>query len=295
MPRDGAKRGAQSALYGEHMLLGARFGEGRSVLRYHGEPQGADLVATLEQGCVLGDVSDAQVLVLWGDPVVSFAEAAFAGKRLAVGECAFEAVLTGDGAVASVPLLARTGDREYVCADLWERSEVLAAWLSFLGSVDQGGERPFAGLGSEDASGAHVALLLWGREAIEVLADYVTSAKDLPANGCISSCALDRIPCIVARRDLGDYPAYVVLVPPVHAVTLWRSILSFGQVTPVGRKALRILGREALPWTASLVAGDSLRMDASTLEAAGLVRADETFVGARGIRVHDSGGERGAS
>lgn len=279
--RDSAK--GQAHLYTEHLLLGAAFEESRIVDHYHAEPDAEGVWSQLHEGAVLCDVSDALVLLLSGGPVTNFAEAAFAGRRLRVGECSFEAALTGDGSVASVPLLARTGQAEYVCGDLSVRSDVLEAWLGFLGSVSNEGVAPFEGMEQEDASGTHAAMLLWGRASTDILADYVASRADLPAAGRVVSCMLDRLPCIVLRPDLGREPAYVVLVPPAHAIALWRSLLSFTEVTPLGRSSLRSLVHRSLPWTAQMRAGDSVRMSASELKHAGLVRSDSTYVGARGL------------
>lgn len=278
---DSAK--GQAHLYTEHLLLGATFEESRVVGHYHAEPGAEGVWSRLHKGAVLCDVSDALVLLLAGGPATSFAEAAFAGRRLRVGECAFEAALTGDGSVASVPLLARTGQAEYVCGDLSVRSDVLEAWLGFLGSVSNDGVTPFEGLEQEDASGTHAALLLWGRASTDVLVDYVGSWTDLPALGHVTSCMLDRLPCFVLRPDLGREPAYVVLVPPAHAIALWRSLLSFTQVAPLGRTSLRSLLHRTLPWTAQMKAGDAICMSASELKRAGLVRGDATYVGARGL------------
>ena len=279
----GAPMGTGS-LYAEHLALGATFGEGRVPARYGAEPDVGDLAKALGEGALLCDVSDAAMLLLSGEPAQNFCEAAFAARRLRMGECAFEAVLTGDGSVASLPLLARTGIGEYVCADLSQRAEVLEGWLSFLSAVEQDGTAPFAGLELEDVSGSHAALLLWGQGAPEVLGDYVVGgAQALPARGCVASCQLDRLPCIVCHLELGERPAFAILVPPVHAAVLWRSLLSFAQVEPVGHAALRSLLHDALPWTSALATTEPLRMRADELASHGLARSSADFVGARGL------------
>lgn len=276
---DGRREGL-ATLYQEHLLLGAKF-EGDKIVRRYANEVGASHVS---DGAILSDVSDMDLLLFDGAAAEPFANAAFAGRKLGVGECAFEASLTGDGSLASVPLLARTGAGEYIVADLSARSEVLVAWLSFLSAIEQDGRAPFAGLGTEDVSGSHVALVLAGARAAEVLADYVAGRQSgLPGRGRIARCMLDNIPCIVAHLDLVNHPAYLVLVPPVHAVALWRSLLSFAEVAPVGRDGLLRLAGEALPWLARLRGGDAVRMPYGELRAAQIVRESLDFVGARGL------------
>ena len=293
-------------LYREHVLLGARFGDGDGAVveRYacetgaepagtepagaavaDTEPAGAAPGADLRSaGVVLSDVSDMSMLLFSGPPATSFATTAFAGRVLEAGECSFQAVLTGDGSLVSVPLLARTGTSEYVVADLSARSDVLDGWLSFLSAVETEGVAPFASIECEDVSGAHVALVLAGAEAADVLGDYVRGGKaGLPGVGRIEQCMLDSIPCIVARPQVGELDAFVLLVPPVHAVSLWRSLLSFGEVAPVGRAALRSLARDELSWSRHLRSSDTIRLGHDDLSSAGLVRETCDFVGARGI------------
>lgn len=270
---------ALAPLYEEHLVLGATFGDDQRPIRYATEH---DAVELPEGGAVLADVSHLRMLLMSGEVAPGFARAAFAGRLLEYGECAFEAVLTGDGSVASIPLVARTGDLEYVAMDLLSRGTVLEAWLSFLSSVEQDGYAPFADMQTEDVSGSHVALLLWGDAAGKVLADYV-NGEDLPAKGSVRSLQLDAIPCIVASLQVDDRSCFLVLVPPYAARTLWRSFLSFVDVMPVGEATLLGLLSQSLQWTTRLKETDALRMDAATLEAYGLVRDSTDFVGARGL------------
>ena len=288
MPKSHTDSPGINALYGEHLLLGASFENAPAVSRYHGEPELERLEEAMGDGAILCDLSVAQMVLFHGPMATAFVEAAFAGKRLRVGECAFEAVLTGDGSLASIPLLARTGEAEYVCGDFSARADVLAGWLSFLHSIEQNGTQPFAGLEAEEVGGTHVALALWGRKAPMVLADYLAGAS-VPKVGSVSSCMLDRLPCIVACPDLGPEPAYVILVPPVHAVALWRSLLSFGEVVPVGHDGFRSLVRARLSWTRHLQTGSTVRVGHGELTAGGIVRHDDSYVGARGLQA-----ERGA-
>lgn len=262
-------------LYEEHLLLGVRFGDAGEPLSYVGEEVGSPVC--------LCDVSSLRMLLFAGAPAPTFAHAAFAGRELAVGACAFEAVLTGDGGIASIPLLARTGDLEYVVMDGSPRADVLDGWLSFLSNVEQGGVRPFAGLECSDVSGSHVCLALWGPGALEVLSDYIHDGEELPASASIAACHLDAIPSLVCRHATDDGNLFLVLVPPHTAVPLWRSFLSFTQVAPVGTEALGTALASEFGWSDDLGQQGALRIDATRLERYGLIRDNRDFVGARGL------------
>lgn len=275
-----------STLLPEHALLGALMGEpGASVapvLSYPGELAGHDGSG----GAALADLSGSCYLLLSGPDAPLLARSALAGRALGVGEAAFEAVLSGDGGLISVPLALRTGDGELVVLDAGPRGPILHAWLGFLSEVEQGGERPFAGAAVEDASGMLVPLLLAGPEASRVLGDYVSSPADLPEPGRVAPVSLDRISCLVARvPDAGPArePRYLVLVPPVAARVLWRSLLSFPEVDPVGvgRAGELLLG--GAPWAGLVSSEDSVRASRGELGGWGLLREEPDFVGARGL------------
>ncbi len=277
---DGA-RPIDDPLYHEHLALGVRFGEqGEPSVYTAGEHAAAR--EAVENGAVLCDASSATMLLLSGDPAPDFAHIAFAGEDLSVASCAWSASLTGDGSVASVPLLARTGDAEYLAIDGSARGETLTAWLSFLSSVEQGGTAPFAGMTYQDVTRTHAALVLWGTDAPAILEDYLHGAPAC-APGEVRSCALDRIPAIVVGLPSCGGHGYLLLVPPRHAVVLWRSLLSFGQVTPIGVDALRDLFARDVAWARQLVEGDVVRFSVEELGYHKLIRESRDFVGARGL------------
>lgn len=275
-----------SVLLPEHALLGALMGEpGASVapvLSYPGELAGHDGA----EGAALADLSGSCYLLVSGSDTPLLARSALAGRALGVGEAAFEAALSGDGGLISVPLALRTGDGELVVLDVSPRAPILRAWLGFLSEVEQGCQRPFAEAVVEDASGMLVPLLLAGPEASRVLGDYVSSPADLPEPGRVASVSLDRISCLVSRiPDAGPArePRYLVLVPPTAARVLWRSLLSFPEVDPVGvgRAGELLLG--GAPWSAALASRDAVRVSRGELGGWGLLRVESDYVGARGL------------
>lgn len=283
--------GAPGVLRAEHELLGARFadlGAGcDAVARYAGEQglgeSGSDVL--------LADLTGAVYLLLSGRGAGELGATALAGPALSVGEVACEAVLTGEGGLVSVPVALRTGDDELVVLDAGARGPVLGSWLAFLcDAANRQGPDAFD-VRLHDASAMLVCLLLAGPGAAEVLADYVRDPFELPAPGSVRQVALDAIGCMVARPALPGDPAYLVFVPPAAARRLWRSLLSFTRVAPVGHAALRER-LAALPWGALLAEGDVVRADAGLLGTWGLVRDADDFVGARALGRGDERSER---
>lgn len=266
-------------LYAEHLLLGASFEDGTRVLRYESESLDAP---SLMNATYLCDLTYARLTLLSGQDSPALAQAAFAGRKLEVGECRYEPALTGDGGIASIALLARTGQNEYVMLDTSPRAEVLHAWLAFLSSISQDGYEPYAHADVQDVSASHVLLLLGGKDATAVLLDYVGD-QPLPGKGCVAPCRLDRIPAIVLRLPTASQPCYLIMAPPHTAVALWRSFLSFTEVIPVGNATINELLVSEFPWMDYLTSTDAVRLSSKALMGHDLLRKDQDYVGARAL------------
>lgn len=276
----------ESVLLPEHELLGAELIEspqsGVVVPASYLDETPLDEALT---GAALADLTGAAYVLVSGASAQALAECACAGRRLAVGECAFEAVLEGDGALTSAPLVLRTGDNEYALLDISQRGTTATTWLGFLAQVGQPGRPAFPQTSVEDASPLLVPLLLWGAEAHAVLGDYLAGGDVLPGEGELRNLTLDgHILTLCARLPLAHGEgAYLVLVPPTSVRVLWRSLLSFASVSPVGRIALAEGLSSALPWWDLLSQEGVVRVPRIDLERWGLVRADGGFVGIRGL------------
>lgn len=264
-------------LFEEHLVLGARFGDDGLVEGYAnetGEPW--------REGACLADLTHMTCFVFGGSAAVPFVRATFAGRGLEAGECAFEAVLTGDGAIASVPLLCRTGQAEHVVFDASARSEILEAWLSFVSAIEQNGYRPYQDLVVDDATATHATLLLKGPAARRILADYL-GEQEMPEAGRVAELTLDAMPAIVVALPEPLRDGLLLLVSPAHARVLWRSLLSFPEVTPIGKAALARGLEQDLGWWAGLSATDVIRPTRERLEGWGLLRSTSDFIGARAL------------
>lgn len=277
-----ADRQGGGVLLAEHELLGACLGTGAgacaAVSRYAGEKS----IGEALEGVLLADLTGAAYLLVSGDGVPTFARAALAGRELGVGELDHEAALAGDGSVVSVPLALRTGPTELVLLDASSHAGPLIDWVERLcGMRDQEG-RLVLGARSEDASALLVCLLLVGRAATRVLSDYVRAPERLPEPGHAAQVHLDAIGCLVANLGSSDSEgdAYLTLVPPQAARRVWRSLLSFAEVAPVGLDAIRELASRRA-WGRLLEPGKMTFADADELASWGLLRDGGGYVGAR--------------
>lgn len=278
----------RGTLYEEHLALGASFDRAEDTgLAYPSSYAGEEKLEHALEGAAIADLTGATYRLVSGAHPQELCEAAFCAKKLRVGQCAFEPALTGDGAITSVPLLAHTGAHEYVLLDPSRRGAVVAGWLTFLSQVSSNGNAPYDGTTLEEASGMLAPVLVMGARANELLADYLPQgARALPARGAVESVTLDgHIPALIAGVPLdtaAGVASYVLLVPKAAARVMWRSLLSFSWVEPVGRSAV-LQAWSKLPWSRALDSTDVVEISEQDLRAWGLLRHGNDFVGARGI------------
>lgn len=272
----------RSILHTELEYLGAQFSTSTEGFNLAQSFYGEKPLEEALKDCALIDLSGIGYTLVSGTSSQNFVEAVFAGKQLEVGEASFECALTGDGSLSSIGLLARSGQNEYVVLDAFERSLVLEEWLSIIASVEQNGVAPYAEVSLEDATPLLTPLLLAGKKAKKVLMDYL-GEQQLPEDSKLCNLMLDQtIPALVANVSTKKVPAYLVMVPPVHTVILFRSLLSFEMVHPLGHKQLIEGLKTYLPWFSELASNTKVVVAKDKLEGWGLLRASDDFIGARG-------------
>lgn len=272
----------RSILHTELEYLGAQFSTSTEGFNLAQSFYGEKPLEEALKDCALIDLSGIGYTLVSGTSSQNFVEAVFAGKQLEVGEASFECALTGDGSLSSFGLLARSGQNEYVVLDASERSLVLDEWLSIIASVEQNGVAPYAEVSLEDATPLLTPLLLAGKKAKKVLMDYLGEQR-LPEDSKLCNLMLDQtIPALIANVSTKKVPAYLVMVPPVHTVILFRSLLSFETVHPLGHKQLIEGLKTYLPWFSELASNTKVVVAKDKLEGWGLLRASDDFIGARG-------------
>lgn len=272
----------RSILHTELEYLGAQFSTSTEGFNLAQSFYGEKPLEEALKDCALVDLSGISYTLISGAMAQNFVEAVFAGKQLEVGETSFECTLTGDGSLSSIGLLARSGQNEYVVLDASERSLVLEEWLSIIVSVEQNGVTPYAEVSLEDATPLLTPLLLAGKKAKKVLMDYL-GEQQLPEDSKLCNLMLDQtIPALIANVSTKKVPAYLAMVPPVHTVILFRSLLSFEMVHPLGHKQLIEGLKSYLPWFSELASNTKVVLAKDKLEGWGLLRASADFIGARG-------------
>ena len=273
----------RSVLHAEHELLGATFVEVTEELLAPDTYFGEAAAQVLLEGCALADLSCYTYRLVSGSASASLIAATCTTELPQVGECTFSPMLTGDGSLASVPLVLRTGDDEFAVLDASPRGEIMQGWLGFVEGIEQNGYRPFGDVSDEPAQEMLVPLMLAGASATTILSDYVPSVDALPREGRVVSVALDRIQSLVARVPWAlDVPCYVVLVPPQLARVVWRSLLSFPAVSPMGRVGMmELLSR--LPFGHAVLKTSRVELKAADIASWGLLRTERSFIGARAL------------
>lgn len=271
-------------LHGEHLLLGASFSPSERTGMLRVDEYAAEGALNTREA-LLADLTGCAYLLVSGANAPVFSELAFAGDVLGVGDARFEAALTGDGSLLGAPLVLRTGDHETVMVDATRVHESVGAWIEFLAQArDARGNEAFPEVEVEDASEMLVPLLLLGDLSGEVLLDYLHNGDELPKPGTTRQLRLDAITCVVTSLDLPQgTPAFLLLVPPGSARVLWRSLLSFTEVTPTGHRALSSLLSRILPWASVLDGSGPVWVPREQLEKWGIVRGGAEFVGGRAL------------
>ena len=272
----------RSILHTELEYLGAQFSTSTEGFNLAQSFYGEKPLKEALRDCALVDLSGISYTLISGAVAQNFVEAVFAGKQLEVGETSFACALTGDGSLSSIGLLARSGQNEYVVLDASERSLVLEEWLSIIASVEQNGVAPYAEVSLDDATPLLTPLLLAGKKAKKVLMDYL-GEQQLPEDSKLCNLMLDQtIPALIANVSTKKVPAYLAMVPPVHTVMLFRSLLSFEMVHPLGHKQLIEGLTTYLPWFSELASNTKVVLAKDKLEGWGLLRTSADFIGARG-------------
>ena len=267
----------------EHMLLGgvmAQRHRAQVAMQYH---SASDEKNALLTSCGLTHLADMGMMLVSGTDAPSLIQAAVACNMPVVGSYAYGAVLSGDAALLSVPLVVRTGDTEFLLLDGSSRFELLYEWILWLVCVEQDGKALYAHASVSNESSSLVVFQLAGPRATAILSDYIAKDVQLPKRGCVNNLMLDSAMSIVVHSSLADQDCYTVLLPPAVAGTFWRSFLSFSEVEPVGYDALKSVERKQIPWSSALSHSDRISATRDMLVAWQICRDSDNFIGARAL------------
>lgn len=270
----------------ELALLGAVVEDdalGRPEAAYFGD--GATEPEAFENGCALADMGGLAALYISGEGAEGFCSAVFTAEPPVAGSLAWSLALMGDGTVVAPVLLAGTAPGEWCAWSAPETAEGLAAWLEGIRSIEQDGVAPYATVEVGPGAPFSTMLMVAGPKAEAVLEDYVPTAAALPAPGTIANVMLDAIPTVMLRPTVGGDAPWLALVPDPKVRVLWRSLLSFETVIPVGSSAVWGRVERACPGAVAFLDDPRPGATPADLGLERLLRPEGGFIGARALGI----------
>lgn len=267
----------------EHEFLSATFNADKNkqqVEVYKGVE--VEVQSTLDS-CGLCDMSFAKKLLISGEGTTNFIHTAFSAKPMLIGQAGFTCLFSGDGHLIADPLLVRTGTQEYLVIDTDDRFDAMFTWLNWLVNIENEDVKVFEGVSIEDVTSAMTPLLLAGMKSRAILEDYLSDKDILQIPGTCTSCNLDQIPSVSVRLPMED-EGYILMVPSQFSRVIWRSLLSFKEVEPIGRLAQKdLFENHWFKWMGIKDFEDDDKLPTKMLVEAGIIRSEADFVGARGL------------
>lgn len=150
--------------------------------------------------------------------------------------------------------IVRSGEHEFMLLSRYDQTERLYAWLSEFADVEGQGEQaedaedgdvsPDQYIELSDETGSMCALAFSGPLANGILhemerASTVGDSMGIPESGYLRFLRLDNMPVLTYHASAAAQDRYLLLTSVSYSRSLWRSILSFPEVTPVGYDAAR--------------------------------------------------------
>ncbi len=277
-----------NVLEGEHLLLGGTMepdAQGRPEAAWYGD--GAGEPAAFREGCALADVGGLVATCISGDAADAFVSAVFTCYVPAPGRLAGALSLMGDGRVVAPVFLAGLAPKEFCVWCPAELAAGLGEWMRGIAAVESDGVAPYASVGFSHGAPLSTTLMLAGPEAADVLGDYLSAGASLPEPGTLANVRLDAIDTVVMRPEVGSFAPYLVVVPDASARVLWRSLLSFQAVAPVGTSAVWGRVAEEAPGLVDFLDEPMERRLPADLGLQGLLRPGGDFIGARALEGAD--------
>ncbi len=273
-----------NVLEGEHLLLGGSMepdAQGRPEAAWYGD--GAGEPAAFREGCALADVGSLVATCISGDAADAFVSAVFTCYVPAPGRLAGALSLMGDGRVVAPVILAGLAPTEFCVWCPAELAAGLGEWMRGIAAVESGGVAPYSSVEFSHGAPLSTTLMLAGPEAAVVLGDYLSEGASLPGPGTLANVRLDAIDTVVMRPEVGSFSPYLVVVPDASARVLWRSLLSFQSVAPVGTSAVWGRVAEEAPGLVDFLDDPIGRRLPADLGLQGLLRPGDDFIGARAL------------
>ncbi|MCL2024572.1 MAG: glycine cleavage system aminomethyltransferase GcvT [Coriobacteriia bacterium] len=227
----------RTPLYDEHIALGAR------MVEFAGYEMPLQYTSLIEEhnatrtSAGLFDVSHMAQFRISGEGAYAFLQRLLTNDlaRIAdVGAAQYTLMLDDEGGILDDLIVYHTGAEYMIIANAANRVIDLA-WLRNHAPDD---------VEIVDESDRTALLALQGPEALRILSELIGEEFEPPARFHLVAAMLDeRIPALVARTGYTGEDGVELIVRADDAATLWRALLSFPEVTPVGlgaRDTLRL-------------------------------------------------------
>ena len=227
----------RTALYDEHLALGARmvpFAGWEMPVQYAGIIEEHRAV---RRSAGLFDVGHMAEFRVFGFEAFDFLQRMLTNdlsKISELGAAQYTLLLDDDGHIIDDLIIYHSGDIEYLIIANASNHQVDFEWLSSHAPAE---------LELVDESARTSLIALQGPLALGIVRELAGAAWEPPSRFTIGEAMLDTVPALVARTGYTGEDGVEILTAVSSAPQLWRAILSFAEVSPVGlgaRDTLRL-------------------------------------------------------
>ncbi len=227
----------RTALYEEHLALGARmvpFAGWEMPVQYAGIIEEHRAV---RRSAGVFDVGHMAEFRVFGFGAFDFLQGVLTNdlaKISQLGQAQYTLLLDDDGHIIDDLIVYHSGDIEYLIIANASNHEVDFAWLRAHCSAE---------VELVDESARTSLIALQGPRAVGIVKELAGEAWEPPGRFTIGEALLDTVPALVARTGYTGEDGVEILTSASTAPQLWRAILSFAEVSPVGlgaRDTLRL-------------------------------------------------------
>ncbi len=232
---EGLKR---TPLYEEHLALGARmvdFAGWEMPVQFAGIVEEHNAVRS---AAGIFDVCHMTEFRVFGTGAFDFLQRVLTndlGRIAEIGQAQYTLMLDEDGGIIDDLIVYHTGDIEYLIIANAANHETDLAWLK---------SHVPSGVEFVDESERTGLIALQGPEATSVLKQLAGEGFELPARFAIAEALLDgTVPVLIARTGYTGEDGVEIVCRASEAPVVWRLLLSFPEVTPIGlgaRDTLRL-------------------------------------------------------
>jgi len=227
----------RTSLYEEHLALGARmvpFAGWEMPVQYAGIIDEHKAVRT---SAGIFDVSHMAEFRLCGPGAFDFLQGLLTNDLAKIaepGQAQYTLMLDDDGHFIDDLIIYHTGDIEYLIIANASNAEPDLAWIRAHAPAD---------LEIVDESDRTALIALQGPHAIRIATELAGTGWEPPARFTIGEATLDTVPALVARTGYTGEDGIEIVCRASDAPALWRALLSFPEVSPIGlgaRDTLRL-------------------------------------------------------